>query len=338
MASAKIVGLTLGEIERKLYGYGFNTDYAQEICRWIYKRRCTSFLQMDTLPLDLRQKFEAEFSLALPFFEQVQVSSDGTKKYLFKTVAGNPFETAFMPGEKRRTICLSTQSGCNVGCSFCYTGSMGVVENLSVNDILAQIFSIPEHAAINRLVLMGMGEPLHNPAEVFKALEILNAQWGLAFGSANITLSTVGILPMLGNLVDSQSCNVAISLHSPFAEQRKKLIPAETENPIHSIVNFLMQNPVKKPLRLSFEYVVIPGVNDSNEHAAETAKLLANLNCHVNVIPLNTTREKPDNQKFAKEFQKKLNALGQPATLRVSRGIDIGAACGMMAGKCKLSE
>jgi 23S rRNA (adenine2503-C2)-methyltransferase len=179
---------------------------------------------------------------------------------------------------------------------------------------------------------MGMGEPLDNPEEVFKALKILNASWGMAFGASNITLSTIGLLPNMESLVESRLCNLAISLHSPFAAQRHELMPVEREYPIEKVVDFFRKNPINKPLRLSFEYIVIPGENDSLGHASATAALLKGLNCHVNVIPLNTARENPQNLLAAKRYQRMLNDLNQPTTLRVSRGIDIDAACGMMAG------
>ncbi len=328
-----MVGLLCEEIEGIISSFGYKSDLAKKICVWIYHRACTSFFEMDNIPVGLRKMLDNSFSLNLPEYKDVRVSKDGTKKYLFKTHLGKPFETVFMPGQKRRTLCVSSQSGCRMGCGFCYTGALGYCQNLTTSQIVGQLVAIPERKQVNRLVIMGMGEPLDNPDAIFKTLEIFNAHWGLAFGAANITLSTVGILPMLGRLVDSRSCNIAISLHSPFPEQRKKLIPAETENPIHGIIDFLKQNPVKKPLRLSFEYVVIPGVNDSDEHAAETVKLLASLNCHVNVISLNTPKENSKKKAFTKDFQRKLNALGQPATVRISRGIDIDAACGMMAGR-----
>ncbi|PKP38881.1 MAG: 23S rRNA (adenine(2503)-C(2))-methyltransferase RlmN, partial [Bacteroidetes bacterium HGW-Bacteroidetes-15] len=169
--------------------------------------------------------------------------------------------------------------------------------------------------------------------EVINALKILTASWGMAFGASNITLSTIGILPNILKLIQLRMCNIAISLHSPFAAQRHEMMPVEKDYPIEMVVGFFRQNLLKKPLRLSFEYIVIPGENDSVEHAAATAALLKELSCHVNVIPLNTFKENSENLLAAKKFQRMLNDLNQPTTLRLSRGIDIDAACGMMAGK-----
>jgi 23S rRNA (adenine2503-C2)-methyltransferase len=332
MEKKDITGFTLAEIEVEVQLLGYSAALAKDISAWIYRRGCKSFFDMEGIPFDLRRKLDERFALTNTLPVKFQESKDGTKKYLFKTIQRNPFESAYMPGVKRNTLCISIQSGCRMGCGFCYTGALGLRENLTTSQIVGQLIAIPEREKINRLVIMGMGEPLDNPDPLFKSFEILNAHWGLAFGAANITLSTVGILPMLGKLIDSRSCNVAISLHSPFPEQRKKLIPVEAEFPIHGIIDFLGQNPLKKPLRLSFEYVILPGINNSIDHAAETVNLLANLSCHVNVIPLNTPKEISNNQEFAREFQRKLNSLGQPATLRISRGNDIDAACGMMAG------
>ena len=288
---------------------------------------------MDDIPKDLREKLGSDDELFRLHPFEVQYSCDGTQKYLYKTSNGNPFESAYIPGDKRNTLCISTQSGCRMECSFCHTGTIGFRENLTATDIVLQLLSNPNFQKLNRLVIMGMGEPLDNPDEVFKALQIFTSQWGMAFGATNITLSTVGILPELSRFVNSRMCNIAISLHSPFSPQRQEMIPAEKAYPIEQVVEFFRQNLLRKPLRLSFEYVVVHKENDTDEHAAATAVLLKGLNCHVNVIPLNTSKANPESLKAARAFQCMLNDLGQPTTLRASRGQDIDAACGMMAGR-----
>lgn len=329
----ELVGKTLFELEEISKKLGFSQHYGQILARELYRKRIGNVVQIKDLPSIFRAKLLEQHSVVPLNPIKTLVSVDGTKKFLFRTSNGNPFETAYMPSVKRNTLCISTQSGCRMGCSFCYTGKMGLYESLSSYNIVSQLISVSNSQAINRIVLMGMGEPLDNSTEVFKSLEILTSQWGMAFGAARITLSTVGILPELTRFVNSRMCNIAISLHSPFAAQRQKTIPAEKAYPIGQLVEFFRQNPLRKPLRLSFEYVVVHKENDTDEHAAATNALLKGLNCHVNVIPLNTSKANPESLKAAKIFQRKLNDLGQPTTLRASRGQDIDAACGMMAGK-----
>ncbi|HNS30226.1 MAG TPA: 23S rRNA (adenine(2503)-C(2))-methyltransferase RlmN [Tenuifilaceae bacterium] len=335
MTKSGIVGLTPDELRLAIEAHGFKGELAKEICIWIYRRAAKSFLEMDNIPMGLREFLLRNYSLQWPQYRSFQTSADGSKKYLFETSDGNPYEAVFMPGPKRNTLCISTQSGCRMGCVFCHTGAMGFRENLSVLHIVGQLLSIPESMSINRIVVMGMGEPMDNPEPVFRALEIFRAPWGMAFGATNITLSTIGILQGLERLIHARCCNIAISLHSPFHHQRSRLIPAGALHSPDDIVSFFMVSPVRKPLRLSFEYVVIPNVNDSDEHAAQTAKLIKPLNCHVNVIPLNTPKGNENYRQCARLFRDKLDAHGQPATLRASRGVDIDAACGMMAGKGK---
>ncbi|MDX9846883.1 MAG: 23S rRNA (adenine(2503)-C(2))-methyltransferase RlmN [Tenuifilaceae bacterium] len=332
MHKEKLLGYTLSEVELVLTDLEVSPLLAREVCIWMYRRGCHSFLQMKSIPSEVRHKLDAKFSIESLQPQSSQTSKDETSKYLFTTENGNPFETAYMPSGKRNTLCISTQSGCQMGCSFCYTGSLGLIENLSTAQILSQLLAIPQRQQVNRIVLMGMGEPLENPDNTFRTLEILNAQWGFSFGAANITLSTVGIIPQLERLVNSRYCNIAISLHSPFAKQRSDILPSENSYPIENIVDFFRQHPLKKPLRLSFEYVVVPGENDSQGHANGVSELLSDLKCHVNVIPLNSKKSNNTLVKAARVFQQKLNQCGTPATLRLSRGHDIDAACGMMAG------
>jgi len=333
MQKQNLFGLNITEIEGMVTSYGHNPSLAKDICTWMYRRGCRSVFDMVSIPMDLRKKLDSTYSIQLTEPESWQVSSDGTTKYLLRTMAGNPFETVFMPGEKRNTLCISTQSGCRMDCGFCYTGRLGLLENLTAANILGQLVSISQKQQVNRIVIMGMGEPLDNPIEVMRALEILNAPWGYGFGAVNITLSTVGIIPQLQQLVTARLCNIAISLHSPFPNQRARMMPAEHDFPILEVVYFLKKNQPKKPLRLSFEYVVLPSENDSPEHAQAIATLLKQLVCHVNVIPLNTAKQDERLWQAARAFQQMLMGLNIRTTLRQSRGQDIEAACGMMAGR-----
>jgi 23S rRNA (adenine2503-C2)-methyltransferase len=333
MSKKQLIGYTLNDIETLLADIGCNPKYALKICKSIYNTRITSFIEINDIPISVRQELESNYQITHLYPSQVQKSSDGTIKQLFHTDEGNPFELAYMPGEKRNTLCLSTQSGCGMGCSFCFSGKLGLFQNLSPAQIIGQVMSVKNIYPLNRIVLMGMGEPLDNFENVIKVLEILTTNWGLAFGKANITLSTVGILPQLEYLIKLKMCNIAISMHSPFPDQRSELLPIENTFPFTEVIDLLRRNPIQKPLRLSFEYVVIPGENDTEQHAIETRNLLANMNCHINVIPLNFRNSKVDSFKRAKDFQRKLHAHGLTATIRESRGQDIDAACGMMAGR-----
>jgi 23S rRNA (adenine2503-C2)-methyltransferase len=333
MSKNNIVGFTLSELESQLSIFGFKPELARELCGALYRKRCKAFNDIKVLPLELRKMLDREFCIATLTPLKKQVSADGTVKYLFSNNNEFPFESAFMPGEKRNTLCISTQSGCRMSCSFCHTGKVGYFGNLSAGEIVNQLISIDYSKDVNRLVLMGMGEPLDNLHEVKKALEIFTADWGFAFGASNITLSTVGMIPELKEIILSKRCNVAISLHSPWPEIRNCLMPIQKVQPLHQILEFLKQNPIKRPLRLSFEYLVIQGVNNSYEDCIEVARLLKDFNTIVNVIPHNSLSDNSSSIKAARVFQQMLIDAGQAATFRNSKGYDIDAACGMMLGR-----
>lgn len=333
MSRNSIIGKNLTELEQIIASIGFDIIYAKTLATNIYRRRMVCFSNMENLPKRLRTELNNQYTISRLHSEKAQVSSDGTVKYLFKTAQGNPFEMAYIPGSKRNTLCISTQSGCRMGCSFCHTGKLGLFENLSASDIVLQVMFAAQSNPVNRIVLMGMGEPLDNSIEVFKALEILNASWGLAFGASKITLSTIGIMDKLPALIGLEQCNLAISMHSPFAKERAEIVPAELTNPLDQTIELLAKKKLGRKLRLSFEYVVIPGENDTPLHAEETARKLLPLKCHVNVIPLNAVLSGKKDELAAKKFRSALVNLGLPATLRESRGYDINAACGMLAGR-----
>lgn len=333
METDSLVGKTLPEIEAVIKKLGFSPSLAKDVLVSIYKKRCKAIESIQTLPLPLRHALSEQFKHTGSEPQRMVESVDGTWKYLFRTHEGYPFETAFMPGGKRNTLCISTQSGCGMGCKFCHTGSMGFNSNLSAMEMLSQLLRIPEGASVNRVVFMGMGEPLDNIDQLIRTLEVLTAQWGFALGAASITVSTVGLLPSLIRLVESKRCNVAVSLHSPWPDKRLQLIPAEFSHPIGRTIEYLRRNGIQKPLRLSFEYVVIPGVNDSIADVGGVVALLRGLNAHVNVIALNSEGSSEANLRYARIFQELLNQQGQPATLRLPRGVDIGAACGMLSAE-----
>jgi 23S rRNA (adenine2503-C2)-methyltransferase len=261
-------------------------------------------------------------------------SVDGTIKYLYQVGENSFVEAVYIPDGERATLCVSSQVGCKMNCKFCMTGKQGFTTNLSSNQILNQIISLPECDKLTNVVMMGMGEPLDNLDEVLKALEILTAPYGFAWSPKRITLSTVGLKKGLKRFIESCDCHLAISLHSPVPEQRRDLMPAEKAYSITEMVDLLRNYDFSKQRRLSFEYIVFKGVNDSMLYAKELLKLLRGLDCRVNLIRFhaipNVDLEGVDMDSMVK-FRDYLTSHGLFTTIRASRGEDIFAACGMLS-------
>lgn len=328
-----LLGKTLPELDSILAEFGLN-EYALKLAYWLYKRPGSAFQQMDTLPKWVRGILETNFSIQIQQPEYQQSSSDGTRKFVFRSRDAF-IETVYMPYAQRNTLCISSQAGCRFACKFCNTGKQGFGHQLSAQEIINQVISINQQLPITHIVFMGMGEPFDNTKEVIKSYEILTAQWGLAFGATKITVSTIGILEGLKHYVLNTKGNLAISMHSPFPSQRLELMPSERANTIVDVIQFLNEHPFQKPRRLSFEYLLLKGVNHSTEHAQATADLLKGLNCHVNLLPYNTfdgVFEMVGTDE-TERFRQELNKHGVMATLRKARGTDIAAACGLLSGK-----
>jgi 23S rRNA (adenine2503-C2)-methyltransferase len=330
-----LLGKTLKEITGivlKLNGQG---EYALAISHRIYKKDTSTLDDIVSIPLSFRKLLENSYCTGGYNPILVSESTDKTRKYLFENSKAYRFESVYMPGTKRNTLCISTQSGCRMGCGFCLTGKIGFKGNLLAQDIVNQYLSIPERKEINRIVIMGMGEPFDNFREVKKAVEILTAEWGAAFGAANITLSSVGLLETLKAFLEDPFCNLAISLNNPFRDERNSIMPIESANPIAEAVNLIKAKPLKKPLRVSFEYVALSGVNTDERHAKAIAELLDGIRCHLNIICWNnhngSTFKSPTEPEL-NAFIRCLNGYGVLASIRQSRGQDIGAACGQMVG------
>ncbi|PLW92939.1 MAG: 23S rRNA (adenine(2503)-C(2))-methyltransferase RlmN, partial [Marinilabiliales bacterium] len=262
-------------------------------------------------------------------------STDGTRKYLFPFKAGYT-ETAMIPGEKRITVCVSSQSGCKFNCSFCATGAGGFHGQLSSGEILEQLFSIDEHEDISNIVYMGMGEPLDNMDAVLNSIEVLTSDWGKAMSPGRITISTIGIPSKLNEFLERSNVSIAISLHSPFPEEREELIPAQKSFPLEDIIKVLRKHKFTQHRRLTFEYIIFKGKNHSYKHARAMGELLRGLNVRVNLIPYNPVPtlplQSPENY-IMEQFRKELELQHITCTIRNSRGQDIEAACGMLAGK-----
>lgn len=334
-----IIGLNVDGIKAFLISRGVDSLYGERISRWIYRKKIESLSEINDIPRSVIDAIVSSFGDILSDLTINRFpGTDGSVRYLYTNAEGQSYESIFMDNGKRKTLCISTQAGCRMGCRFCMTGSIGFKGNLSVRSIVEQFLAIPERKLVNRLVIMGMGEPFDNYDEVSKALEIFTSDWGFAFGKANITLSTVGVLSGLEKFLKQPGCNLAISLHSPFPDERAQLLPSENKNPIVEVVALLKKYPLFKPLRLSVEYVALSGINLSEGHAKAVAELLRGLKYHINIIPWNEHHaadfKQPSTEEL-KKFTRWLNQNGVLWTIRQSKGHEVGAACGQMAGNIR---
>jgi 23S rRNA (adenine2503-C2)-methyltransferase len=329
-----IVGCTLSELELIVHENNLPRFTAKEIGKWIYQRGATSFDEMTNLSKNAREQLKLNYELKLFLPDDVKESADGTKKYLYHAINGKYIETAYMPDLKRHTLCVSSQVGCKMGCRFCMTARQGLQGQLSAGDILNQLLSLPERDKITNLVFMGMGEPFDNIEEVLKALEILTSEYGFGFSPRRINVSTIGLVPGMKRFIEESKCHLAISLHSPFNEERKKLMPVERLYPIEDVIDLLKTADFERQRRISFEYILFQDMNDSIAHVNQLAKLLNGLRCRVNIMHFHSIPGSGlmgANDETLVRFRDQLNKKGIIATIRTSRGEDILAACGMLS-------
>jgi 23S rRNA (adenine2503-C2)-methyltransferase len=306
---------------------------ADQISSWIYKKHANAFEEMTDISKAVRERLNEGFEIGATDPIQSSKSGDGTAKYLFSTKSGKQVEAVFIPERTRGTLCLSTQIGCRRACRFCATGQQGFSGNLDAGDIVNQYRSLPERDRVTNIVYMGMGEPLDNFENVLNSLRLFCSANGYGMSPSRITVSTVGILPELRQLVEETRCNVALSLHSPFVQQRRQLMPVEREHPLEAALAFLRDCRFSDSRRLSFEYILFDGINDSEQHATELVKKLQGLRCRVNLIPFNPfpgVSYEPSVDAAALRFQNTLLASGIKTSVRKSRGRDIAAACGLL--------
>jgi len=321
--------------------------HASQIFRWIYQRGVTDVSSMTDLSRELRARLASEFTLSTPALVHRERSVDGTEKFLLRLADGKDIESVFIPDTPGMTFCISTQVGCAMACAFCLTGRMGLVRNLTAGEIVGQVRVLADalgfvHRGISsahrgktfNIVLMGMGEPLHNYDETLKALRILTDERGFGLSPRRITLSTVGLLPALERLAaEPVMPNLAISLHAPTDVQRGELVPINRKYGVADIIAACRRFPLKKRSRITFEYVLLSGVNDSPEDARRLAKLLAGVKSKVNLIPLNAAAgipfERPSDEAVDR-FARILSDHDVPVSVRKSRGRDIRAACGQL--------
>jgi 23S rRNA (adenine2503-C2)-methyltransferase len=331
-------GLALAEIEALFDAHGHRRFHARQVYRWIWKRGVTDFALMTDLSRALRATLADTFSIGTPQIARRERSEDGTQKFVLTLADGKQIEAVFIPDTPSQTFCISTQVGCAMGCAFCLTGKMGLLRHLTAGEIAGQV-RVLAHALDFQdepfnIVLMGMGEPLHNYDETMKALRLINEEAGLGVGPRRVTLSTVGLVPMLDKLAQEELMpNLAISLHATTEEQRQAIVPPTKKYSLHDILDACRRFPLKKRSRITFEYVLLDGVNDTPDDARRLAKLLAGIKAKVNLIPLNAAPGIP----FERPSDDRVNAFAQiladryiTVSVRKSRGRDIRAACGQL--------
>ena len=331
-----LLGQTLPQLQELCAGEGFPRFTAKQLCDWLYKKRVDSIDAMTNLSLTQRARLNEIAFIGREHPVRCQVSKDGTKKYLFPVLDGHFIEAVFIPEEDRATLCVSCQVGCKMGCRFCVTGQQGFHGNLSAGDILNQLFSIPEFEQLTNVVFMGMGEPMDNLDAVLAATQVFTADWGLGWSPKRITVSTVGIIPGLKRFLDESQCHLAVSLHNPVPQERLAMMPVQKAFPLNQVLALLREYDWSGQRRLSFEYTMFRGENDDPIHAQKLVELLKGLDCRVNLIRFHESPEAPFKTSMPttiKTFQDYLNRHGIICTLRASRGQDIDAACGLLAGK-----
>ena len=333
-----LLGKTLEELQQVALSVGLQKFAGKQLAEWLYVRRVSTFDAMSNISLKGREALKANYTIGRHAPVREAVSEDGTRKYLF--AVGEQFiESVYIPEEDRATLCVSTQAGCKMGCKFCMTGTLGFHGHLSAADILNQIFYFDD---LTNIVFMGEGEPMDNIDNVLRSLEIMTAPYGCAWSPKRITVSTVGI-PAMKRFLDESECHLAVSMHNPFAAERKEIMPAEKMLSITDVVALLKQYDWSHQRRVSFEYICWAGQNDTIRHAKELLRLLKGLNCRINLIRFHEGVEEVKSQKSKIErhfpssdekqmawFRDYLTDNGITTTIRRSRGEDILAACGML--------
>lgn len=332
----KLFGKTLNELQDVASEHGLPKFTARQMADWLYKKDISSVDEMTNLSKNARELLNENHEFGLTRPTKVQASIDGTKKYLFPTIQHKFIETAMIPESDRNTVCVSSQVGCKMGCLFCMTAKQGFQGQLSAGEIVNQIKSIDESEEVSNIVYMGMGEPFDNLDEVLKSIEILTADWGFAMSPRRITVSTIGIIPGMLRFLEESEAHLAVSLHTPFNDERRNLMPVQVAYPIEEVVDEIKKWDFGRQRRVSFEYILFDGLNDSPRHVKELARLLSGLKCRINLIrfhPVPGTPLKSPGEETIQHFKNMLNQKGILTTIRASRGQDIYAACGLLSTK-----
>lgn len=344
MEKTKLIGMTLAELQDVAYKGGMPKFVGKQLAEWIYVKGAVEFDEMVNISKKNKQRLADNYIIGRESPVKASKSADGTVKYLFAAGAGQAIESVYIPDHDRATLCVSSQVGCKMNCYFCATGKIGFKANLTAAAIINQILSIPPRPAkgcapmtpLTNVVFMGMGEPLDNFSAVERVIEILTAPWGLAWSPKRITVSTVGKLPQLKELLDRTQVHVAVSVHTADIPQRESMMPAQKAFPISAVMKCLAGYDFSHQRRLSLEYIMWRGVNDDVAHADMLVKLIGRMECRVNLIRFHAIPGVdlyPASEERMIMFRNYLNQKGITATIRASRGEDIAAACGMLAVK-----
>ena len=329
-----LLGMTLEQLQDVVAAEGMPRFTAKQIADWIYKKRVDSIEKMSNLSVKNREKLAEKYEIGLKAPVEGVKSVDGTIKYLYATSDNRFVEAVYIPDGDRATLCISSQVGCKMNCLFCMTGKQKYTANLTANEIINQIFALPEFEKLTNIVFMGMGEPCDNLDNLLDAIEILTADYGTAWSPHRLTVSTVGIRKGLKRLLDSGDYHIAISLHHPVPEKRSEIMPAEKGYSITEMLDLLREYDFAHQRRLTFEYIVFKGVNETPAHARKLLQLLSGIDCRVNLIRYHAIPSVPlegVNEEGMIQFRDLLTKNGLFTTIRASRGEDIFAACGMLS-------
>ena len=341
VAKKPLMGMNLLELKAVAKELGMPAFTCGQMAKWLYTQHVTSIDDMTNLSKANREKLKAAYTIGCKKHIDAQYSKDGTIKYLFPTDDGKFVESVYIPDDDRATLCVSSQVGCKMNCLFCQTGKQGFEGNLTATDILNQIYSLPEREKLTNIVFMGQGEPMDNYNNVLRTTQIMTADYGYAWSPKRITVSSIGIKNKLKQFLEESDCHVAISMHSPIPNERAEIMPGERGMSIADIVELLRNYDFSHQRRLSFEYIVFKGVNDSERHAKEIIQLLKGLDCRINLIRFHTIPNVPlhgvDDKKM-EEFRNYLTQHGVFTTIRASRGQDIFAACGLLSTAKKIAD
>ena len=329
-----LYGQTLPQLEALCNRLEMPRFAAKQIARWLYDKHATTIEAMSDLSARHRALLAETYEVGLTAPEKVSISTDGTKKYLYRTSQNHFIESAYIPDGDRATLCISSQAGCGMGCRFCATGRQGLQHSLSTNEILNQIESLPERERLTNVVFMGMGEPLDNLDSLLPALEVLTSAWGFGWSPTRITVSTAGVASRLERFLEATQVHLAVSLHNPFPHERAEIMPIEKAWPIREVVEILRRYDFTHQRRVSFEYIVMSGLNDSPRHIRELCRLLDGIKCRINLIRFHKIPGSPyfsPDDRAMIAFRDALTAKGIHTTIRTSRGEDIQAACGLLS-------
>ena len=337
-----LAGMNLNELREVTAGLGMPKFVATQLAEWIYAKRVTTFDEMRNISKANKELLSNQYCVGLYGPQSAQASEDGTVKYLFDAGGDKAIESVYIPEDDRATLCISSQKGCRMNCYFCMTGRQGFHGNLTANQIINQVLSVPQTQQLTNVVFMGMGEPVDNLDNVLKVIEILTAPWGLAWSPKRITVSTVGVKNALKVLCETTSVHIAVSVHNAIEDERSQLMPIENAYHIKEVMDLLGKYDFAHQRRLSVEYIMWQWFNDDIKHAEALREILPNEHVRVNLIRYHmipgAAKLRTSSDERMAYFRDYLNSKGITCTIRRSRGEDISAACGMLAGKVKDAE